>query len=40
MATGSIFTIFVMPAMLTIVPDDDAHGVSEWLLPRARTGLG
>jgi hypothetical protein len=26
--------------MSTIVPSDAAHGVSEWKLPIARTGLG
>ena len=36
----SIFRILLKPSMLTMVPLDEAHGVSEWLLPIARTGPG
>ena len=36
----SILTTWFKSAMLTIVPVDAAQGVSEWLLPKARTGLG
>jgi hypothetical protein len=39
-ACSSILTIAFRPDMSMMVPVDAAHGVSEWLLPIARTGAG
>ena len=40
MAEGSTSSTRRIPAMSTTVPVEDGHGVSEWKLPTARTGLG